>query len=124
MAGSPRKRQRREIHEAGEAARESFHEEARQRLLQARRDREEAERASGASKGDIRTAALDKFWPMAEQVVERALRGEEVNREQLNAAFKILEQQLGRPGQNTEDPAKDKPSVIVYESAAFLPMPA
>ena len=106
--------------EAGDDARVRAQEDAKVRLLEARREREERDvEERVASKGDIRSEALEKFWPMAELVVERALRGEEVNREQLSAAFKILEQQLGRPSQQQDDPNKDQPTVVVYESAAL-----
>ena len=91
-----------------------------ERLRDARRQREEQQVAEAAQAGNLREEVLEKFWPMAELVVERALRGEEVNREQLAAAFKILEQRFGRPGQQQDDPSKGEPTVIVYESAAIV----
>lgn len=111
--------------QAGDEARELALAQARENLRAARREREEQhveEKMAEGIKRDIRQDALEKFWPMAELVVERALRGEEVNREQLSAAFKILEQQLGKPSQQKDDPAKDQPSVMVYESAALAPL--
>jgi hypothetical protein len=136
MAGSPIKRQRREVHEAGEAQRAETAKKPRTRAFDADKAAAVREAAAAATpsaatvsaragrnktKEEIRDAALTKFWPMAEKVVADALAGKEVNREQLSAAFKVLEQQLGRPGQQSGDVDKDTPTVIVYEAAAFDP---
>jgi hypothetical protein len=126
MAGTPRKRARREAEVAGDLSREAPKPLTAPLINEIRATRQQRELSNAAdrldasgTKDELREKMLAEFWPMAETVVRRALRGEEINREQLNTAFRILDQQFGKPGQTKAEVLDDQPTAVVYESAVF-----
>jgi hypothetical protein len=126
MAGTPRKRARLEAEAAGDLSREAPKPLTAPLINEIRQTRQQRDLSKAAdrldasgTKDELREKMLAEFWPMAETVVRRALRGEEINREQLNTAFRILDQQFGKPGQTKAEVLDDQPTAIVYESAVF-----
>lgn len=136
MAGMPKKREQsrqdRDLALREGLSRGGLNPALRQ-LAQRQRDAQQAPQVSVEGNGgegeqvktreQIREETLNALYPQARKVIENALNGGEVNREQLTAAFRVFEQQLGRPTQTTEKKNEDdnRVTAIVYEASFIDP---